>query len=178
VNTRRFRTAYIELTQPLLLVSGLLIFVSTSIIRSNWFFVTVVILVVVAMSVANTLQFELRHGDAFRDMLRHQGLDPWALFPLGLALSWLLAALYLLGAFAFTYWALNIRDAQAFSEPLTQLDAFYFATTTFTTTGYGDIAPMSQAARIATSIQMAIGFGLVAIVLAVALSQRERKHEK
>jgi hypothetical protein len=84
---------------------------------------------------------------------------------------------YLLGAFAFTYWSLYVRDAQAFTEPLTQLDSFYFATATFTTTGYADIAPIAQAARLATSIQMVIGFALVAVILAVALSQRERKRE-
>ena len=48
---------------------------------------------------------------------------------------------------------------------LTRVDALYFCLTVFTTTGFGDIAPDSQGARIAVSIQMAstlvlLGLGL------------------
>ena len=76
-----------------------------------------------------------------------------------------------LGLFASLYWAQSIHDALSFSEPLTKLDATYFTLTTFTTTGYGDIAAKSQAARALVVGQMCFGFVVLSIVIALALSR-------
>jgi hypothetical protein len=51
----------------------------------------------------------------------------------------------------------------------------YFALATFTTTGFGDIAAASDAARLAVSIQMLGGFAIVAVALTLALSRRTRR---
>jgi hypothetical protein len=76
-----------------------------------------------------------------------------------------------LGLFASSYWAQSIHDPLSFSEPLTKLDATYFTLTTFTTTGYGDIAAKSQAARALVVGQMCFGFIVLSIVIALAVSR-------
>jgi hypothetical protein len=42
----------------------------------------------------------------------------------------------------------------SFASPLTRVDAFYFTVTTFATVGFGDIVPVSQAARVIVTVQM------------------------
>ncbi|ANY25319.1 potassium channel family protein [Gordonia terrae] len=65
-----------------------------------------------------------------------------------------LAGFYIV-AFATTYFLFSEYDPGSFNESLTRVDALYFCLTVFTTTGFGDIAPDSQGARVAVSIQMA-----------------------
>lgn len=84
----------------------------------------------------------------------------------------------LLLIFASTFFALSAADDGAFTEPLSKTDCLYFATTTFATVGYGDIAPVSDIARLAVTIQMlfnllVLGVGLRVVVGAVNVS-RER----
>lgn len=67
--------------------------------------------------------------------------------------------------FATTYYLLSEYHKGAFLTDLTRVDALYFCLTVFTTTGFGDIAPDSQPARIAVSAQMVstlilVGLGL------------------
>ena len=57
-------------------------------------------------------------------------------------------------AFAATYRLLSADDAAAFNEPLNHTDALYFSLTTTTTVGFGDIAPVSGAARGVVMVQM------------------------
>jgi hypothetical protein len=75
-----------------------------------------------------------------------------------------LAGFYIV-AFATAYFLFSEYDTGSFNESLTRVDALYFCLTVFTTTGFGDIAPDSQGARVAVSIQMAstlvlLGLGL------------------
>jgi hypothetical protein len=49
----------------------------------------------------------------------------------------------------------------------------YFSTVTTSTVGYGDILPVSSLARLATVIQIIVGFGLVAVALGGVLSNRD-----
>ncbi len=79
--------------------------------------------------------------------------------------------MYFLGTFSNLYWIESLRDSSAFSEPLTQGDAIYFAISTFTTTGFGDIRPRSGIARLTVTVQMLLGFLLVAVALVLALAR-------
>lgn len=65
----------------------------------------------------------------------------------------LLLPFYLL-VFASTYFVMERASAASFTEPLTRTDALYFSTTVFSTVGFGDIAPKSEAARIVLIVQM------------------------
>jgi ion channel len=59
----------------------------------------------------------------------------------------LLFPFYLL-LFASTYFVMERASAASFMEPLTRTDALYFSVTVFSTVGFGDIAPKSEAARL------------------------------
>lgn len=81
--------------------------------------------------------------------------------------------------FASTYLLLAGGQQEAFTEPLDKTDALYYTMSVLSTVGFGDIAPRTQAARVATTLQMAgnlIVVGVLArvVVGAVQLS-RQRK---
>ena len=65
----------------------------------------------------------------------------------------LILPLYLL-LFASTYFVMERASAANFTQPLTRTDALYFAVTVFSTVGFGDIAPKSEAARVVLIFQM------------------------
>lgn len=73
--------------------------------------------------------------------------------------------------FSYVHWSASALDPNAFSEPLTKLDALYFTLTTFTTTGFGDISPRSPTARGYVSLQMALGFVLVSVLFALVITR-------
>lgn len=56
--------------------------------------------------------------------------------------------------FASIYVGLATARPGAFSEPLTHTDGLYFTMTVFATVGFGDIAPVSEPARVLVTIQM------------------------
>jgi hypothetical protein len=58
--------------------------------------------------------------------------------------------------FASLYLAMSGRDAAAFDEPLDHIGALYFTLTTLTTIGFGDIAPVSDSARVVVMVQMVV----------------------
>jgi hypothetical protein len=85
--------------------------------------------------------------------------------------------------FAVTYELLSGSDPQAFSEPLSRLDALYFVVTVFATVGFGDIVPVSEPARAITTLQMvldlvAIGLGLRAVVSAVDRGRKRAAEQR
>ncbi|MEU3345995.1 potassium channel family protein [Streptomyces sp. NPDC006700] len=69
--------------------------------------------------------------------------------------------------FAGAYYLLDRSDPRSFTEPLTRTDALYFAMTTFTTVGYGDITARSQTGRVLTMLQMTGGLLLVGVAARV-----------
>ena len=73
---------------------------------------------------------------------------------------------------ASVHHGLWLADNQAYSEPLSRLDALYFTVTTLATVGFGDITPTSELTRAVTTVQMVLGVALlgagVRILLAVA----------
>ena len=56
--------------------------------------------------------------------------------------------------FASTYFVMERASAAAFTQPLTRTDALYFTVTVFSTVGFGDISPKSEAARVVLMVQM------------------------
>ncbi len=87
--------------------------------------------------------------------------------------------LLFLGLFALEYTALSTAASDAFTEPLDKFSGGYYAITVFSTVGFGDITPVSVAARTATMLQMLgnlIFFGaVVRVVSGVAKSSHVRQ---
>jgi hypothetical protein len=62
----------------------------------------------------------------------------------------------------------------SFSEPLTKVDALYFTVTTMTTTGYGDIHPVSQQGRMLVTGVQAGAFLFIVVGVALFFERRQR----
>jgi voltage-gated potassium channel len=71
--------------------------------------------------------------------------------------------------FAAGYEILYTSDRSAFTEALTRTDTLYFVVTVFATVGFGDIAPVSEAARVLTTVQMLGDLLLIGLVLRMVL---------
>jgi voltage-gated potassium channel len=80
--------------------------------------------------------------------------------------------------FAAAYVLLADAQPQAFSEPLTRTDALYFTITVFATVGFGDIVPVTDAARVATMVQMVGDLLAVGLVLRVMLGAVKAGRER
>jgi Ion channel len=76
-------------------------------------------------------------------------------------------ALAVLSAFAYVYWLLDSLRPASFNPPLSRVDAVYFTLGTFTTTGTGRFAAQSSLAELLVSLQVVLGWGFVAILLAL-----------
>jgi voltage-gated potassium channel len=86
----------------------------------------------------------------------------------------------LLLLFASTYVVINRDAPQSFTEELSRTDALYFTVTVFATVGFGDIAPLTDVARIVTMIQMLMGLiavGLIAKIVLGAVQVAVRRRE-
>lgn len=81
----------------------------------------------------------------------------------------------LLFMFAGIYFVTGSTDAGSFSEPLTRIDAMYFATTVFATVGFGDISATSQSARVLVSVQMFADLILIGVIAKVLLGAAQRR---
>lgn len=82
--------------------------------------------------------------------------------------------------FATTYFVMSRTEQADFSEPLSRLDAAYYTVTVFATVGFGDITPVTPAARAATTLQMLGGvlfIGLVAQVIIGAVRRGVHRQE-
>ena len=90
----------------------------------------------------------------------------------------LIVPLFLL-LFASTYFLMERASAAAFTQPLTRTDALYFTVTVFSTVGFGDIAPKSEAARVVLIVQMigdlaVLGAGIRVLLGAVQRGRQQR----
>jgi CBS domain containing-hemolysin-like protein len=81
----------------------------------------------------------------------------------------LIVPLYLL-VYANVYYVVAHNVPATFSAPLTRTDALYFAVTVFATVGFGDIVPLTQAARVLVTVQMVGNLLLLGIALRVILT--------
>ena len=80
--------------------------------------------------------------------------------------------------FASTYIVMAAMSAGSFSQPLTRINALYFAVTVFATVGFGDITAMTEAARLVVTVQMLIDLvilGLGARVIFGAVSRGRQR---
>ena len=75
----------------------------------------------------------------------------------------------LLVIFAATYCTIAAQQTGAFSEPLNRTDGLYFTVTVFSTVGLGDIAPVTELARVLVTIQMLVGVLLVGLIAKLVL---------
>jgi len=108
------------------------------------------------------------------------GLPARAIGPLGSVMRRALFALVLLMLAAVIVYAQRsgYRDSAHPDQPLSFLDSLYYATVTLTTTGYGDIVPVTSATRLEntiliTPLRIAFLIALVGTTLGV-LAERTR----
>jgi voltage-gated potassium channel len=79
----------------------------------------------------------------------------------------------LLLVFAAIYVVIASDRPESFSESLSRTDALYFTVTVFATVGFGDIVPLTELARIVTTVQMVTGLLAVGLVVRVVLGAAE-----
>ena len=72
-----------------------------------------------------------------------------------------LVATMFLAVFAAVYVMISSQSPDSFTEPLDHFTAYYFALTVLATVGFGDIAPISDGARLACMVQMAIDIAFI-----------------
>ena len=89
----------------------------------------------------------------------------------------LIVPLYLL-VFASTYFVMERASAANFTQPLTRTDALYFTVTVFSTVGFGDITPKSEAARVVLIVQMLGDIALLGAGARVLLGAMRRGQQR
>ena len=93
------------------------------------------------------------------------------------------APLFLL-IFAAAYFLMAADDASNFTvETLTRTDSLYFTVTIFSTVGFGDISPSSEAARILVMAQMildliVLGLGIRIFVGAIEVGRQKTSNDR
>jgi hypothetical protein len=75
-----------------------------------------------------------------------------------------------LTVFATIYLSLSHTAAANFSQRLDHTRALYFTITVFSTVGFGDITPTTDAARIMVSLQMLVDLVIIALVVRLLLN--------
>ena len=75
-----------------------------------------------------------------------------------------------LTVFATIYLSLSHTSAVNFSQRLDHTRALYFTITVFSTVGFGDITPTTDAARIMVSLQMLLDLVIIALVVRLLLN--------
>jgi len=60
---------------------------------------------------------------------------------------------------------MSIQTPLAFSEDLDRVDALHFTMTVFATVGFGDVVPVTRAARAVVTVQMVANLVVLGLVL-------------
>ncbi|HEY2506477.1 MAG TPA: ion channel [Streptosporangiaceae bacterium] len=95
----------------------------------------------------------------------------------GLVFSTACGAVAVLSVFAYVYWLLSSLVPASFNLPLSRVDALYFTLGTFTTTGTGRIVAQSSLAELLVSGQVVLGWGFVAVLLALLVPRAAAAHK-
>ncbi|WP_328338538.1 potassium channel family protein [Micromonospora sp. NBC_00421] len=74
-------------------------------------------------------------------------------------------------AFAVADYVVAGSGSEQFSGLRTRLDALYFALTTLTTIGYGDVHPQGQLAKAIVCVQMVFSIGVIATGASIVVKQ-------
>ncbi|WP_432991750.1 potassium channel family protein [Dactylosporangium sp. CA-233914] len=91
---------------------------------------------------------------------------PWLRAAEALGLSFPLLMLL----FATSYVLMSGARPAAFSERVTRFDALYFSVTVFATVGFGDIVPVSEAARLLVMVQMLADLAYIGLFVRIIVA--------
>jgi hypothetical protein len=80
--------------------------------------------------------------------------------------------------FAATYVVVDHNSPGSFSEALSRLDAAYFSVTVLATVGFGDITPLTEAARSLVMAQMLVDLAFVGLVAKVLVGAVRRRRDE
>lgn len=80
--------------------------------------------------------------------------------------------------FAAAYFVMARGTPGSFSDQLTRTDALYFTVTVFATVGFGDIAAVSQPARLVVTVQMVLDLLLLGLGVRVFVSAVQRGRQR
>ena len=80
----------------------------------------------------------------------------------------------LIVVFAATDYLIAASDPASFSQPLDRTAALYFAVTVLATVGFGDIAPVTTVARVATMVQMLLDLAILGLAAKVLFDAADR----
>lgn len=70
-----------------------------------------------------------------------------------------------LAVFAKSYYLISLGNPEAFTEPLDVFSSYYFTVTVLATVGFGDITPVTVAARSFSMVQMLFDIILIAMLV-------------
>jgi len=73
-------------------------------------------------------------------------------------------------AFSSTYLAMSHQAATTFTMSLDHIQALYFTISIFSTVGFGDITPRTDAARLVVSVQMLLDLVIIGAVVRIIFS--------
>ena len=76
--------------------------------------------------------------------------------------------------FAASYFVLSADDAATFTERLSRSDALYLTVTIFATVGFGDIAALTEGARLVVTTQMLLDLVVLGVGIKVILGAVEK----
>jgi hypothetical protein len=80
--------------------------------------------------------------------------------------------------FAATYVVVDHNSPGSFTEPLSRLDAAYFAVTVLATVGFGDITPLTEVTRSLVMAQMLVDLAFVGLVAKVLVGAVRRRRDE
>jgi hypothetical protein len=88
----------------------------------------------------------------------------------------------LISGFAYLYWIISNMVPGFFNQPMSKVDALYFALNTFATTGTGSVIPQSGGAKLLVSWQVVLDFlyvvGALTVVSSRGLAMYRRRLER